>query len=40
MTVNNVSVSPNTTASVASTTITENVYGTTDPFTAVAGAYG
>jgi hypothetical protein len=40
MTVNNVTVAPQTSTSVASTNIAENVYGTVDPYTNAAGAYG
>ena len=39
-TVNNVTVAPQTSTSVASTNIAENVYGTVDPYTNAAGAYG
>ena len=39
-TVNNVTVAPQTSTSVASTNIAENVYGTVDPYTNATGAYG
>ena len=39
-TVNNVTVAPQTSTSVASTNIAENVYGTVDPYTNASGAYG
>ena len=39
-TINNVTVAPQTSTSVASTNISENRYGTVDPYTNASGAYG
>ena len=39
-TVNNVTVAPSTSNTVSSIQKSENVYGTVDPYTSAAGAYG
>ena len=39
-TVNNVTVAPSSSNSISSIQKTENTYGTVDPYTSAAGAYG